>query len=189
MTKKSFWFSLPLCMVIALLVAFLFVSPAFAQDETPPEVVPTEAPAEALPTGATEAVPAEVLPTEVPVEVLTTEAAPVEEAPAAEPSLAEQLDDAGVALADASGTPVTLAARSTGILASTGDPYFTVGSTIYQFRNSTTSGSCGTNCWNSPTPISDALQYMIDNVLTPTDRILHIQEDPNPYEETVMGGG
>ena len=186
MSKKSFWLSLPLCMVIALLAAFLFVSPAFAQDETPPEVVPAETPVEvlpteAVPTEATEAVPAEVLPTEA----APAEAAPVEEAPAAEPSLAEALDEAGVALAGASGTPVTLVARSTGILASTGDPYFTVGSTTYQFLNSTTYGSCGTNCWYSPTPIRDALQYMIDNVLTPTDRILHIQEDPNPYKETV----
>ena len=72
MTKKTFWLSLPLCMVIALLAAFLFVSPAFAQDEVPPEVVPTEAPAEVLPT---EAVPTgELLPTEVaPAEELPVE--------------------------------------------------------------------------------------------------------------------
>ena len=50
MTKRLFFIMLPVCVLIALSAAFLFVSPAFAQDEVPPQVAPTEAPAEALPT-------------------------------------------------------------------------------------------------------------------------------------------
>ena len=36
MTKKMFFIALPVCVLIALSAAFLFVSPAFAQDELPP---------------------------------------------------------------------------------------------------------------------------------------------------------
>ena len=187
MTKKNLWLSLPLCMVIALLAAFLFVSPAFAQDDLPPEVVPTEAaPAEVLPT---EAAPVEVLPTEAaPAEELPAEAAPVEEAPAAEPSLAEALDDSGVTLADASGTTMSLVARSTGALAQGGDPYFIVGSTTYSFLNGDPSDLDDLclgilNCQESLTPIQDALIYMKDQNLTPTDRKLYLLADT--YNEYV----
>jgi hypothetical protein len=204
MTKKSFWFSLPLCVIVALLAAFLFVSPAFAQDEVSPEVVPTESPAEALPTEATEAMPAEVVPTEVPAEVLSTEAArvevapteaapaqeppaevtPVEEASVAEPSLAEALDEADVVLSDQSGEPVTLAGRASEELIATGDPYFTVGSTTYHFFNEGY-GGCGSDpyCFvysvdsSRPYmegPIQMALYYMADHGLIPTDRKLYI---------------
>jgi hypothetical protein len=196
MTKNRILFSLPLCIMIALLAAFLIVSPAFAQDETPPGVAPTDVPAEVLTTEAAPAqaapveVATEVAPAEAPVEVTPTEAAPAEETqaeaaptvdpqeevtPVAEPSLAEQLDDAGLVLGDSSGAPVSLATRSSGMLITEGDPYFTVGSVTYQFINWPTSESCGLNCWHSPTPISDAVQYMIDNNLTPTDRLLHIE--------------
>jgi hypothetical protein len=224
MTKRSFFITLPLCMIVALLAAFLFVSPAFAQDETPPEVVPTETPPEVLPTEAapvevlpTEAAPVEVLPTEgepaeelpteaAPVEVLPTEAAPVEvlptegepaeellieaapveEAPEAEPSLAEALDAADVVLAEPSGEALTLAASSSENLIATGDPYFTVGSITYRFMKP---DGCGvlSNCWESPTPISAALSFMIDNSLTPTDRKLYVE--PDTYTEDVYVDG
>ncbi len=181
MTRNRFWLSLPLCLLVALLAAFLFVSPVLAQDEVPPEVVPTEAPAEAVPAEAAPeaAVPTEEAPVEEPL-VEPTEAAPadelpVEEAPAEEPSLAEALDDAGVVLSDQSGEPVTLAARSSGMLVTEGDPYFTVGSTTYQFFYAADPGTCGTNCFLSPTPISAALQHMADNNFTPTDRKLYIE--------------
>ena len=188
MTKKTLWLSLPLCMVIALLAAFLFVSPAFAQDEVPPEVVPTEAaPAEVLPT---EAAPVEVLPTEAaPAEELPFEPAPVEEAPAAEPSLAEALDAADVVLADSSGEPVSLAARSTGMLTLEGDPYFTVGSTTFRWLRTGGTGSCSgvPNCLYSDTPIQAALDFMEDNNLTPTDRKLYIQADIYTEDVDVNG--
>ncbi len=51
MIRKGFLTSLPICALIALLAAFLFVSPVFAQDEVPPEVTPTEVPVEVLCTG------------------------------------------------------------------------------------------------------------------------------------------
>ena len=201
MSKKSFWLSLPLCMVIALLAAFLFVSPAFAQDETPPQVVPTESPAEALPAEAvpTEVAPGEVLPIEAaPAEVLPTEAAPAEElpveaalleaAPAVQPSLAETLDDAGVALTGAMGEPLPLVTRSTETIVNTADPYFFVGSVKYQFLKSTgtcPAGTLDTTCFISlaDTPIMDSLKFMKDKNLTPTDRKLYIE--PGTYNEHV----
>jgi hypothetical protein len=178
MTKRNLWYSLPLCMVIALLAAFLFVSPAFAQDETPPEVAPTEAPAEVVTEEVmpTEAPPVEELPTEAaPAEELPVEPATAEEAPATEPSLAEDLDEAGVVLSDQSGAPVSLATRVSGMTSKEDDPWFRIGSTTYQFINAVDYGSCGLTCWESPLPISDALQWLIDNNKTPDDRMLHIE--------------
>ena len=186
MTKKTLWLSLPLCMVIAMLAAFLLVSPAFAQDEVPPEVTPTEAPAEVLPV---EAPPVEVVPTEAPTELAPVEPAPVEDEAVEEPSLAEDLDEAGVVLADASGTPVTLAARSTGTLALEGDPYFTVGSTTFRWLRNGGTGSCSgvPNCLYSDTPIQAALDFMEINNLTPTDRKLYIQADIYTEDVDVNG--
>ena len=170
MTKKQFFITDTTVHGNRVLAAFLFVLPAFAQDEHPPEVSPTEAPAEAVPNQAasvetlptevtppvvvpTEAAPAEVLPIDAaPEEVLPTEAAPkeelpveaapAEEAPAAEPNLAETLADSGVVLAIPSGEVVTLAAQSTEDLIATGDPYFTVGSRKYRFILSGSLESC-----------------------------------------------
>ncbi len=201
---------LPLCIMIALLAAFLFVLPVFAQDEVPPEVIPTEAPVEVLPTEVAEAVPAEVVPTETPADVLQTEvtpveqspteAAPVEEATADEPNLAEALDEVGVVLADASGEIVSLATQASGMLMTAGDPYFTVGSTTYQFFKEGYTG-CGSalniTCFvsyddpltpeNENTPISDALTFMEINNLTPTDRKLYIESDT--YNENIWVNG
>ncbi|NTW08114.1 MAG: hypothetical protein HGA28_00920 [Anaerolineaceae bacterium] len=193
---------LPLCMMIALLAAFLFVSPAFAQDEVSPEVVPTEAPVVVLPTEITEAVPAEVVPTETPAEVLQTEvtpaeelskeAVPEEESPTFEPSLAEALDEAGLVLTDASGEPVTFAERTSEDLIATGDPYFTVGSNLYRFILSGSGYTCASYsdwsyCEESATPIMNALYYMANNGLTPTDRKLYIE--PGTYPEDVYVDG
>ena len=184
MIRKGFLTSLPICALIALLAAFLFVSPVFAQDEVPPEVTPVEISGEAFPV---EEPPTEVVPTDAteaePAEELPAESAPVEETPVEEASLAEALDDAGVVLAETTGEPVTLAARSTGMLISEGDPYYTVGSTTYQFFYATAPGSCGVNCFLSPTPITAALQHMASNNYTPTDRKLYIQA--GTYDEYV----
>ncbi len=54
MKHKTLSMTLPLCVLMALTAAFLFTSPAFAQDEVPP--VPEEAPVEtALPEALAEA--------------------------------------------------------------------------------------------------------------------------------------
>ena len=156
MTNKSLLLSLPVCVLIALLAAFILVSPAFAQDELPPQAAPTEAPVEVLPT---EAAPVEVVPTEVtpieaqpnetaPTEVLPTDTTPVEEpqaettpvieATTTEPSLAETLDEAGVVLADSSGQPLTLASSSAETLIYNGDRFFTSGGIVYRFMEDCT---------------------------------------------------
>ena len=206
MAKRFLFIALPVCVLIALSAAFLFVSPAFAQDEVPPEVAPTEAPAEV----PTEAAPAEVTPTEAePDEVLPTEAAPevvlpevtpaeespveelpTEEAPSAEPILAESLTEAGVTLADPSGSDLTLASQDTLNRVTAGDPYFTVGSLTYHFVGSWVAGGCtGVTgyCEVADDPIFAALDYMETNTLTPTDRKLYIE--PDIYNEDVYLDG
>ncbi len=188
MIRKGFLTSLPVCALIALLAAFLFVSPAFAQDEVPPEVVPTEAPVEMVPTEVT---PAEVTPTEVAsADGLPAEPEVVVGAPVEEPSLAEVLNEADVVLADAAGEQLSFAARGTLAAATSGDPYFDVGSTRYSFYKTGTF-DCGTalnvTCFLSDTPISRALQIMEERTLTPTDRKLYIQ--PDTYNETVYLDG
>ena len=213
MAKRLSFIVLPVCALIALSAAFLFVSPAFAQDELPPEVAPTEVPVEVLPTESApvevvhteapvevlpaQAAPVELLPTEVaPAEVMPTEAAPadnapVEEAPTAEPSLAEQLDDAGVAIADSTGTTLSLATNSTQDLVTGGDPYYIVGSVRYSFLRLGGSATCPpdtatSKCVSSLTPIQDALNSMV-TYGTPTDRKLYIQADI--YTENVFVNG
>ena len=206
MAKRLSFIVLPICVLIALSAAFLFVSPAFAQDEVPPQVAPTEAPAEV----PTEAAPAEVTPTEAePAEVLPTEAAPevvlpdvtlaeespvevlpTEEAPAAESILAESLTEAGVTLADPSGSDLTLASQDTLNRVTAGDPYFTVGSLTYHFVGSWVAGGCtGVTgyCEVADDPIFAALDYMETNTLTPTDRKLYIE--PDIYNEDVYLDG
>ena len=117
-----------------------------------------------------------MLPTEAaPAEELPVEPAPVEEALATEPSLAEALDEAGVVLADPSGEPVSLVTRTSSFISKDDDPWFRMGSTTYQFINAVDYDSCGLTCWESPLPISDALQWLIDNNKTPDDRMLHIE--------------
>ena len=100
MAKRIFFTALPVCVLIALSAAFLFVSPAFAQDEVPPQVAPTEAPTEVSANGSgtsrdelrprsapTETLPTEftqkeALPTEAaPADVLSTEVTPVDAVP------------------------------------------------------------------------------------------------------------
>ena len=196
MTKKSLLLSLPVCVLIALLAAFLFVSPAFAQDEVPPVVTPTEAPVEVLPTEATEAGPAEVAPTAaIPTEVVPAEELPVEtslvvDSPVEEPSLAEALDDAGVVLADLNGEVVPLVTQSSSEMVVSGDPYFTSGKVKYSFYKTGTY-DCGTalddTCFLSDTPISRALEIMEARNLTPDDRKLYIE--PDTYNEYVIVDG
>jgi hypothetical protein len=189
MTRKGFLTALPICVLIAFMAAFLFVSPAFAQDEIPPEVVPTEAPAEVLPM---EAVPTEVPPTEVaPIIEATAEPAPVVEIPAEEPSLAETLVDAGVVLADTSGEAVSLVSLTSSELIATGDPWFQVGSNIFRFLRQGSGTTCAMltsyYCVESLNPIQDALDYMETNSLTPTDKKLYIE--PDTYNESVWVNG
>ncbi len=182
MTKKGFPTTLLICALIALTAAFLFVSPAFAQDEVPPEVVPAEAPMEVMPTNAA---PAEAVTPDVPGEAIQTEAAPeevlaveptvtvpVDETPAAEPSLAEALDEAGLVLADASGEPLAMATQSSEQLINNGDPYLWVGTTKYSYMV-----SCGTtsNCTEDPNPIQRAIDDIKNGVRTPTDKTLYFE--------------
>ncbi|NTW08043.1 MAG: hypothetical protein HGA28_00545 [Anaerolineaceae bacterium] len=76
-----------------------------------------------------------------------------------------------------------MAALSTEILVSNGDPYYTAGTIKYQFFYAAVAGSCGTNCFLSPTPITAALEHMAANKLTPDDKTLYLE--PDEYTEYV----
>ena len=210
MAKRLSFTVLPVCVLIALSAAFLFVSPAFAQDEVPPEVAPTEAPKEVLPTEVapveivppeaapvealpTEAAPKEDLPTEiapvevVPTEAKPTEAAPAEEAPAAEPSLAEKLADAGVVIADENGEAVSLASQDAQELVKNGDPWYMVGTTKYSFMV-----DCGStlNCIPDPNPIQKA----VDSIgigpgkHIPSDGMIHFDAESSYTNNVSING-
>jgi putative surface-exposed virulence protein len=86
------------------------------------------------------------------------------------------------------GEGVPMATVESEKIMATGDPYFTVGSTLYQFFK-TGSGLCGvsTTCWESTTPIQAAIDYMAANSLTPTDKKLYIEADT--YNENVVING
>ena len=96
------------------------------------------------------------------------------------------LSENGITLVEPSGEPVAMASRSSGDLVVDGDPYFTVGSITYRFMKP---GACGilTNCYESTTPIQDALDFMAANNLTPTDKKLYVE--PDTYDEDVMING
>jgi hypothetical protein len=234
MTKKLFIIALPVCVLIALLAAFLFVSPAFAQDEVPPEVAPTEvatevAPAEVTPTEVapveallTEVAPTEVLPTEVattkvlpteitpaealsteavPVEGLSTEAAPVEEPlaeaspveelSAAKPSLAEQMDIAGVVFSYPDGTVISMAEKDAQEKINNADPWFFVGLVEHDFvlTTATCTPSATLVCHFSDNPIQNAIDAVKYDGLIPNTGGIYVMPQASPYEEDIIIDG
>lgn len=101
--------------------------------------------------------------------------------------IATALDDTNVMLATSSGEPLQFATTEANDLIATGDPYFKVGNTTYQFL--LPGGTCDLirldkTCFISSTPIQDALNYMVSHNLTPTDRKLYIESGTyNEYVE------
>ena len=145
-------------------------------------MVPTEAPAETLPT---EVAPVEVLPTETaPAEVLPTEAAPAEELPAepapvegtsTEPSLAEVLDKAGFVLETFSGEPVSLVSQAVLDSVNNSDPYLWSGEIeilLYKFIGACTEG-LGVTCFESVNPIQLAIDDIEAGTFIPTEGTLY----------------
>lgn len=127
MKHKILSMTLPLCLLMALAAAFLFTSPAFAQDEVPP--VPVEAPAETP-------------------DVSTGEEVPVET------PVAEALAEAGVVLAGEDGEPLPLASATAAEVLANGDPFFKVGTITYRFMEDCTGW---TDCSEGANPIQRAI--------------------------------
>jgi hypothetical protein len=207
MNKQHRSVYLPLILALALLAAFFFSTPVFAQDEVPtdppPVVEATEVPTAAeLPT---EIVPVEV-PTveETPIEAASTEAPavvetpaaevlPSEEAPLVEPTeavveetgdLAQTLDavaDADLTLVDDANEPLTLANEEVVQTLTAPDPWFKVGTVYYRFLyNPPPSYTCADlfpgdlNCFESFTPLQDAVVYIRDHGTIPSDGFIHV---------------
>jgi putative surface-exposed virulence protein len=203
LNRFSKFVSLPIIM-LALIAAFVFVSPVFADDGLPvdpvpasEEILPPQDVADPVVTvvseGVTETPVDAPTATETPVDAPADTETVVETPPAPESGEQTGLLDTVAALAEndielvaQSGEPVAMASRSSSDLVVTGDPYFTVGSVTYRFMKP---GGCGilTNCYESTTPIQDALDFMSTNSLTPTDRKLYIEADT--YNEDVWVDG
>jgi hypothetical protein len=164
-------------------------APAVESPVEPPVVenAPVEAPADA---------PVEVFETpaaEIPAENLEPAVVSGLEQPTPSTGLATDVqialgEQTDLVAVNPEGEEVPLATTESEEILATGDPYFTVGSTLYQFFK-TGSGLCGvsTTCWESDTPIQAALDYMAANSLTPTDRKLYVEADT--YNETVVING
>jgi hypothetical protein len=218
MNKQHRSVYLPLILALAVLAAFFFSTPVFAQDEVPtdppPVVEATEVPT-AVPPAAD--LPTEVVPVEVPtVEEIPTEAAaieapavvetpasevlPAEETPVVEPTeavvevtgdLSQTLDavaDAGLTLVDGSSEPLTLANEDAVQTLSAGDPWFEVGSTRYTFLY--TGGDCTgiPNCTATATPLQDAVVYIRDHGTIPSDGFIHVDAGILPNQAVYFDG-
>lgn len=156
MKHKILSMTLPLCLLMALAAAFLFASPAFAQDEVLP--VPVEAPAETP-------------------DVSTGEEVPVET------PVAETLAEAGVVVASESGEPVSLATEEAAELLAGSDPWYKVGTIEYHYMFA---GQCdiyypgqfGTTCFEDANPIQLAIdEIKLGTRGTPNDGALYFTGD------------
>jgi hypothetical protein len=152
MRRQRLFVLLPTLIALSLLAVLLLTTPAYAQDEQPPD------------------------PEEVPVEAVVDSPA-VEEAPEAElaPTL-EVAAEAGVTLADGSGEPLALASEEAAEALAGGDPYFKVGTVTYHFLK--TDGDCSPyplgTCWTSATPINAAIAF-IPTIGLPSDGLIYVE--------------
>lgn len=201
-TKRNQFVLIPV-IIIAVLAILFIVQPVFAEGETPADpIVATETPVPtdlpgteaesevAPPPADSGTVPAETAATEEPPAVAETtdplpETLPTDSVDTAvvEDSLAA-LEASGVELVAADGE--TVITHDAGTQPIDGDPYFTVGAITYYFKKP---GLCGgaSYCFESSTPISAAVTYMIDHALTPSDRKLYVTADT--YNEGVYLDG
>ena len=101
---------------------------------------------------------------------------------------ATTLADIDITLVDEDGAAVDMTAENNLNTVSSADPWWLVGKVKYAYVK--TGGTCpadttpGVTCFESGTPIGDALTYMDDNNLVPTDGLLHVE--PDTYNETTI---
>ncbi len=189
-------FTLVSCITLfTLFFSLLIPTGVLADDSTPPPDGTSEVvePQSTQPATATEE------PTEEPtVEPAATEEPIASEMPAAteEAALDEGVSEVDLAaivtaaadmeiiLADDSGDPLDLGTVEAVDILTSGDPYFTVGATTYHFYQN--AGDCavngyggvfGTECFESSTPIQDAIDYVWNSgsPLTLTDDTIHVE--------------
>jgi hypothetical protein len=217
MNKKHSALVLPLVFALVLLAVFVLFTPVFAQDEVlPPEAAPTEVITEAVPVpevAPTEA-PPEIVPTEIPVvETPVPEGAPTGETPvevpteasqppAEEPAIADlapvldAIADAGLTLVDGSGEPLTLANEKADQTLTAPDPWFKVGTIYYHFLLTPELLDPGCDdlypsdpfCFESLTPIQDAINYISVHGTIPSDGFIHVEEGEYPDQRVEIDG-
>ena len=151
-----------------------------AGDQAPEEAA-EEPPAEEVEAAEKSAPPAEdsVEPAEVAVEEI--EATDEDTVVTDEEMLFETEAPADVVLVDASGATLDMASQESADLLEAPDPYFKVGSTTYRFFASP--GVCAASYPGDPNchdgegsdVIQDALQYMTDNSVLPSNRMLYVE--------------
>ena len=158
MHKKGLFSFLTAVITMALLVLLVMPSPVFAEGEEPP----------------TEPVVTETAPTEeVPVEPVATEPAPSDELPAEEvlpvetvEEVVEVLAENNAILIDENGEIIPLASEEAAVVLENPDPYIVRGGTTYRFLAvggcAAYPGELGVTCFESATPIQDAINYSVD---------------------------
>ena len=118
----------------------------------------------------------EVLPSEAE-EDLDDDTQPAEETAEVVEALAEE----DLTLADGEGDALNLAAEESADSLSGADPYFYVGSTMYQFLPDGMAcppGTEGSTCWvsdPSDNPIQDAIDYINANGTVPSNRMIYVE--------------
>ena len=106
----------------------------------------------------------------------------VEEQEEAEPS------EENITLVDENGEAINMASQDSQEALSSADPYWYVDSVKYAYVK--TGAACPSDadyCYESDTPISSALDYMIANNLSPSDGLLHVEADSYTENITVDG--
>ncbi len=183
MKRSIFLIMLPGILMLGLLAAFILVSPVYAQDETPP---PEVSPEETL--EAEDEIPVEGAGTEIPADPAGTDPAGTTEELA---PVLESAAETGVTLADEGGEPLPLAEEETAEILAGGDPWYKVGAVTYHFMFP---GDCAIyypgdlNCFESSTPIQDAIDYIPTTGL-PSDGMIYVEAEAYTEYVTVPGYG
>ena len=196
-------------LLFSLISSLVFPNSVLADDTIPPTEVTTEVvPPTEEPVGTPQPPTVEITPTAPATEELPTEQPAILESATVppistelpveqEPVVAAQEDlniadivasavENNVILADGEGNPLSLTTVEATETIATGDPWFIRGGTTYRFMpigGCTAYGGPGPTCFESTTPIQDALDNVRDNGL-PTDSIVHVQ--PGTYEEQIV---
>ena len=210
MNKKIHFLLLTSLTLLVMIVSALHPMIARADDSTPsapatqPPAADTSAPAVVAtqpPAADTSVAPADtsapsadtsVAPADTSVAPVDTSVAPTDTtvAPTDTSTLVGSVPTGtSVVVLDATGTPVPLATQQAATVLSTGDPYFTIGSTTYGFTSAVSCPANVNNCIStgSSTPIQDAINYLAGLNAAPDDGNIYVEA--GSYAEDVMIDG
>lgn len=103
----------------------------------------------------------------------------------------EALADSGVTLVDSEGQPLDMASEEAVQALAGGDPWWKVGTTTYMtdFPGQCPPGTLGVTCWESTTPITEALNRIVAMGMLPSDRKLYVEAGTYTETITINGAG